>query len=179
MADWTEVPDSNLGVDSPGRSIDIISIKDNITALAEAANGAPKIVAAAFERSTANTGLQIWTSHDQRDTAERSYRSTSSYDDEFRSVGVRFFGGGSVRMSLKHRAVASGNDARIRVLKNGIQLTEWTTTSTTASTRTQNVTVEVGDILVFQQVAVSGSSRWSELQITANKYLETSSGVGA
>lgn len=43
MATWTNVPDSNLEPGDPIRSVDIIAIKDNVTALAEGASGAPEI----------------------------------------------------------------------------------------------------------------------------------------
>jgi hypothetical protein len=43
MAIWTNVPDSNLEPGDPIRSVDIIAIKDNTTALAEGASGAPEI----------------------------------------------------------------------------------------------------------------------------------------
>jgi hypothetical protein len=43
MATWTNVPDSNLEPGDPIRSVDIIAIKDNTTALAEGASGAPEI----------------------------------------------------------------------------------------------------------------------------------------
>ena len=41
MASWTNVPDSNLEPGKPGRSVDIIAIRDNITAAFEKAPGAP------------------------------------------------------------------------------------------------------------------------------------------
>lgn len=44
MADWTAIPDSVLEVGKPIRSIDHFSLRDNITALAQAASGAPQIV---------------------------------------------------------------------------------------------------------------------------------------
>jgi hypothetical protein len=43
MATWTNVLDSNLEPGDPIRSVDIIAIKDNTTALAEGATGAPEI----------------------------------------------------------------------------------------------------------------------------------------
>lgn len=42
MATWTNVADANQLPGEPIRSIDIIAIKDNITAQAEGATGAPK-----------------------------------------------------------------------------------------------------------------------------------------
>lgn len=48
MAVWTIVPDSALLPDEPIKSTDHIAIKNNITALAEGASGAPRILTAAY-----------------------------------------------------------------------------------------------------------------------------------
>jgi len=59
MADWTNVPDSNLLPGKPAKSADFIAIKDNVTALAEGAVGAPRIQTAAFTvGSLGTTALQ-------------------------------------------------------------------------------------------------------------------------
>lgn len=42
MADWTDIPDENLLPGRPARSIDAIALRDNVTAQAEGATGAPK-----------------------------------------------------------------------------------------------------------------------------------------
>jgi hypothetical protein len=45
---WTTIPNANLDVGAPIRSVDILAIRDNITALANGDTGAPPIKAAAF-----------------------------------------------------------------------------------------------------------------------------------
>lgn len=52
MAVWTIVPDSAQLPDQPIKSSEQIAIKNNITALAEGAAGAPRIVNLAIEDST-------------------------------------------------------------------------------------------------------------------------------
>lgn len=42
MADWTDIPDENLLPGRPARSVDAIALRDNVTAQAEGATGAPK-----------------------------------------------------------------------------------------------------------------------------------------
>lgn len=49
MADWTDIPDGNLAEGQPGRSVDWLAMRDNVTALAEGAAGAPRIVQAAID----------------------------------------------------------------------------------------------------------------------------------
>ena len=62
MADWIVIPDSDQLPGKPVRSADLIAMKDNVTALAEWASGAPLIVAGALtstERmTTTNVGLR-------------------------------------------------------------------------------------------------------------------------
>jgi hypothetical protein len=60
MAIWTNVPDSNLEPGDPIRSVDIIAIKDNTTALAEGASGAPEIYQKATQFSAKG---QVFTSN--------------------------------------------------------------------------------------------------------------------
>ncbi|AFM54865.1 hypothetical protein B621_gp19 [Marinomonas phage P12026] len=49
MADWTDIPDENLSPNAPARSADMLAMRDNITAQAEGAAGAPKTQTAAIE----------------------------------------------------------------------------------------------------------------------------------
>jgi hypothetical protein len=49
VADWTDIPDANLEVGKPTRSIDGLALRDNVPALAEGAAGAPKIQEAALD----------------------------------------------------------------------------------------------------------------------------------
>jgi hypothetical protein len=46
---WTNIPNANLGVGSPVRSVDLLSIRDNIPAIANGDTGAPKIKNAAYD----------------------------------------------------------------------------------------------------------------------------------
>jgi len=60
MAIWTNVQDSNLEPGDPIRSVDIIAIKDNTTALAEGASGAPEI----YQKATLfSARAQVFTSN--------------------------------------------------------------------------------------------------------------------
>lgn len=72
MANWTDIPDANLAPGAPARSADAIALRDNITAQAEGAAGAPKTQTAAIQnesitvekmaRYTGATSRLIWKS---------------------------------------------------------------------------------------------------------------------
>ena len=49
MATWTTITDAALEPGKPIRSVDGLALRDNVTALAEGAAGAPKIKNAAFD----------------------------------------------------------------------------------------------------------------------------------
>ena len=49
MADWTDIPDSRLEPGKPGRTIDIIAIRDNLIAALAGAPGAPRVQNAALD----------------------------------------------------------------------------------------------------------------------------------
>ena len=83
MADWIDVPDSNLLPGKPAKSADFIAMKDNVTALAEGAVGAPLIVAGALtstERMNAtNVGNNLTTAYVGSRTAGLAVGSVGSY----------------------------------------------------------------------------------------------------
>jgi len=52
MATWTTITDATLEPGKPIRSVDGLALRDNVTALAEGAAGAPRIAAAALQTGT-------------------------------------------------------------------------------------------------------------------------------
>lgn len=64
---------------------------------------------------------------------------------------------GVVRCSFNHFIANAAASSFARVLKNGTQITEWSTTSTSAVARSVDVTVAVGDVIDFQHRTTSGS----------------------
>lgn len=56
MTTWTTIPDSNLDVDKPVRSIDALALRDNPAAIAEGAAGAPRVKDAALSTSVTTAG---------------------------------------------------------------------------------------------------------------------------
>ena len=52
MATWTTITDATLEPGKPIRSVDGLALRDNVTALAEGAAGAPRIENAAFDATT-------------------------------------------------------------------------------------------------------------------------------
>jgi hypothetical protein len=59
MATWTDISNTVLEPGDPIRSVDIIAIKENITALSEGASGAPKIQSAALAEGAITTSMVL------------------------------------------------------------------------------------------------------------------------
>lgn len=171
MATWTDIPNASLEPGAPARSVDAIALRDNITALAEGATGAPKVLTAALNPPAAGSvsifqiagigGVELGTTNGV-------YLSTGygrSFDDSCH-VGVVALVAGTLRMYAEHRSSSGSGVAYIRVLKNGVLVQQWTTSSTSHVARQVDVSVDVGDVVVFQQfMNVTYTAFWRNLSV--------------
>ncbi len=57
---------------------------------------------------------------------------------------------GTVRAKCEHRSNNSSRTSSLRLMKNGVQVQEWTTTSTTTVERSVDVSISVSDVLAWQ-----------------------------
>jgi hypothetical protein len=87
------------------------------------------------------------------------------------SVGVTVLVPGVIRCYLEHRNVFGGGyTTQARISKNGVQQALWSTTSSSYTTRTLDLSVDVGDLIVFQQTGspYEDSSAWRNVFIYSN-----------
>jgi hypothetical protein len=77
-------------------------------------------------------------------------------DDDVSAVGCTIMIAGTVRCKLEHRR--NVNTSFARVVKNGVQVQEWSTTSTSFQSRSVDVVVDAGDNITFQQRVSSGGA---------------------
>ena len=85
MATWTTITDATLEPGKPIRSVDGLALRDNVTALAEGAAGAPKIKNAAV-----NTGV-LGAEKFQTGTTERDWVLARTSDTTAGNVGTYAF----------------------------------------------------------------------------------------
>lgn len=64
---------------------------------------------------------------------------------------------GVIRCTFNHWIANAAASSYARVLKNGTQVTEWSTTSTSAQARSVDVTVACGDVIDFQHRTTNGT----------------------
>jgi len=82
--------------------------------------------------------------------------------DQSSTVGVTVLVPGVIRCYLEHRNLFGGSyTTQARISKNGVQQAVWSTTSSSYTTRTLDLSVDVGDLIVFQQAAGPNESQYS------------------
>jgi hypothetical protein len=187
MADWTNVADATLEPGKPIRAIDARALRENPIAIAEGAAGAPRIAgqsgpavqtAGLFDGAVTNAKLQPPIAGTNNIIASigdfsvgsnfTNYILTNVVAGQF---GVRFVAlvAGTVTIQARHRQIDTGTSF-MRFTKNNAVLQEYSTTSSTFQTRTLNVSVAVGDLLVVQHRSGTafGSSEYGNVRIFSN-----------
>ena len=160
MTTFTTIPNSSLEPGKPIRSIDGLALRDNPIAMFEGDASAPKLQTPAIQddavtkdklQSPAAGGAYLISRLviNERFTAS-AYPGTDNLYLQALSLGVTVLVPGVIRCSLDHRSYGSVS-VGARILKNGVQQAAWTTTSASFTTRTLDLTVDVGDLIIFQQ----------------------------
>jgi hypothetical protein len=170
MADWTNIPNSSVEVGKPGRTIDALALRDNPIAIAEGAPGAPPIETVALRNPTAGNTVIFALQDVEQETLEAAYSSTTLHNRAFsnRHLGVIVLVPGVIRCTVDHRSGLAGSNAFVRVIRNGTQVQEWSTSSISYSNRSVDVTVNCGDVVIFQQRTTGGATAfWRNIRISS------------
>lgn len=180
MTTFTTIPNSSLEPGKPIRSIDGLALRDNPIAISEGSPGAPKIQTAAIQddavtkdklQSPAAGGTyliaRLVISNKGTDA---NYFATDYKTLQSNSIGVTVLVPGVIRCSFEHRGTGGPNTVNARILKNGTQQAAWANSSTSFTTRTLDLTVDVGDLIVFQQAGTPENyfSEWQNVSIYSN-----------
>ena len=173
MADWTTIPDASLEPGKPIRSVDGLALRDNPVAIAEGAAGAPRIQTQALAPPTAGTAHIIRRVQEAGFLAgsDSDYPATGNHDkfSERQHLGVTVLVPGVITAYAQHRRVTGDQTPAMRVLKNGALVQEWGITSSSFVARQVNISVDVGDVIIFQQRGDGGfnpsAPEWRYLRI--------------
>lgn len=179
MTTYTSIPNSSLEPGKPIRSIDGLALRDNPIAMFEGDPGAPKLQTPAIQddavtkdklQSPAAGGAYLISRLvvSPRFTDVVFGQGDQLYSQSS-SVGVTVLVPGAIRCSFEHRSF-SINTVNARILKNGVQQAAWSTSSTSFATRTLDLNVDVGDLVIFQQSGYPENyfSEWRNVQIYSN-----------
>jgi len=187
MADWTNIPDATFDPDRPVLGSTHLAIVKNFEALAEGAANAPRVLTPAINDAAVTTAKIA----DGNVTNQKLVAPTAGSNVIFRlqpaTVRVQNFGyadvnlnnraitaghlgctvliAGTITCALSHRNVTASTSA-VRILKNGAQVIEWTQSGGAFVERSVNVSVDVGDAIIFQAHSVNGGDTdWANLRI--------------
>jgi hypothetical protein len=171
MADWTTLPNTAVGVGGLPSGATVTALRDNPVAIAEGAAGAPRIENAAHLPPVAGATYVLWSQDVEATTTAVAYIvvDNNRYFAAGQHVGVLCLVAGVIRCTFDHRRSAGSGDVSARIIKNGSQLTQWTLNSGTYTSRSLDVTVDVGDQVIFQQRAEGGgTAQWRNLRVSSD-----------
>lgn len=137
MATWTDIPNASLEPGAPARSADAIALRDNVTALAEGASGAPPF-RAPINPILAGTTYVI-------KNVELSESITGSIAVQ---MGAEYIAttSGVVTVTLEHRMeICVGVNVYARVYKNGAVVHTFSTTNCTYTAQSVDISIAIGD----------------------------------
>lgn len=97
-------------------------------------------------------------------------KGTKHHFVDLRNTTCCVLNSGTVRVSFAHES-SSGTEVRARILKNGVEVQEWSTTSKTPVAATVDVSVSYGDYITLQhrRATSSGGSYVTAFKISANE----------
>ncbi len=180
MTTFTTIPNSSLEPGKPIRSIDGLALRDNPIAMFEGDASAPKLQTPAIQNdavtkdklqspAAGGTYLIARLVISAKGT-DANYLATDYKTLQSNSIGVTVLVPGVIRCSFDHRSAASPNTANARILKNGTQQAAWANSSASFTTRTLDLAVDVGDLIVFQQAGTPEAyiSEWQNVSIYSN-----------
>jgi hypothetical protein len=162
MTDFTTIPNSELAVDAPARSINALQLRDNPIAITEGATGAPRTQVEGLQANELLASV-VYTAFDP-DAGQNVTIPETVYSG---GNGGRVNGAGTIRIRFQH--LASSATVSSRVLKNGAQQVEFTTTSGTFVQREHDLAVVWGDVVLVQhKVTVANQAVYLDLTFTAD-----------
>lgn len=155
MADWTTIPDTSLDPGAPARSIDAKALRDNPIAIAEGADGAPRIASASVGLLQAGDTILCNLLIGTATPGAASYPEVGIGSVPGRSYSITVISSGVVRVYFQHRRPGSSLESNARVLLNGVTVQSWSTTSSSFQTRQVDVSVSPGDMITVQHASAS------------------------
>jgi len=162
MADWTNLPNQAVGVGGLPSGTTVTALRDNPIAIAQGADGAPRLYGKAAVPRSQQTELEVLslTASDDVILGDLHYSgdfsSTTTTSTTFQSAGIitSVLLSGTVRFRASQSAGSPSigdTTCQIRILKNGIEVESWSITSPTpAATRIIDLSVAVGDTFEWQ-----------------------------
>ena len=174
MADWTTLPNLAVGVGGLPSGTTVTALRDNPVAIAEGAEGAPRLYGKAAVPRPQQAELPVLSLSASDDVTlsdlhySGNFSSTSTSSSTFQSAGIitSVLMSGTVRFRATQTAVSTGlqgSSGDIRILKNGTVIQTWSlsvgsNTNNAVQARSVDISVSVDDVFEWQVRLSSGSS---------------------
>jgi len=134
--------------------------------------GAPRIRTAAMQPPTAGaTSIIMRLQEAEVTTTEGAYPDAGLHNrhSSEQHLGVTCLVAGTVTVYAEHKTSGTTPESSVRVLKNEVEVVEWTEAFSTFAAKQVDVAVAVGDALILQQRVSGGTdSTWRNLRIYSN-----------
>jgi hypothetical protein len=169
MTSYLIIPDSDIDPESPIDTSLETRYRDNLVAAFEGDAPAPRLQFAAHQQPTAGTAYLLktiqtaaaWTDSD-------GYLNAGLHDrySDKRHLGFSCLLSGVVTVKVEHFTNGIGT-ADVRLLKNEVEVVEWSTNSQARTRRSYDLPVSAGDLIILQnrRGGGSGESWWQNLQV--------------
>ncbi len=169
MTSYATIPDTDVDQDSPVSVALMTGLRDNPIAITEGASGAPRIkTAALFAPASGSTTIAVLIGNSAVNNATSGYLDAnfSNHYDQARHIGFTVLVAGVVTCAWDQRCNSPGT-ASVRILKNGSVVNTILDSNPSFVAKTQDVTVAVGDKIVFQNTFSGGaiSIDWRNIEI--------------
>jgi len=134
--DWRDIPDAEITAGKRILALTALALRDRVEGLAAAVEDAPGISFFALGRAVAAGDTTRWLDPTQYTLDTATFVERFSY---------RFLQSGAVRVKVGHFRSSGSGAHEMRILKNGVVLNTYSTTSPTLVTEVLDVPISQGD----------------------------------
>lgn len=152
MTTFTNISDEVLEPGKPIRSVDALALRDNPVAIAAGAANAPRVQTAAIADNAVSPAKILSPTAGNNIIYTIRVPETTTNNSSYTNIlgGVTAINNGVIRVTFQHRSQFSSRNSLARVLRNGSQIQEFSTNSTSFVTRNVDVSISVGDFIEVQ-----------------------------
>jgi hypothetical protein len=169
-----KISDGNVTAAKIGTdAVTTVKILNGNVTTAKIADG--NVTAAKISPPNAGNNIVLRVQDAQFGTRETAYLDVNSnrFASSARHLGFVVLLPGVIRCTITHRSQFTFRSSFVRIVRNGTQVIQWENNTTSNVVRTQDITVAVGDYIVYQNrsSASDNDSLWLNLRVTSGNII--------